>query len=385
MKKWMAVLSALALAAACTACSKSNESDENTVSDVIHKGDYYAAGAGEAESGVMRADGDSNIDSTSDSGSSRYDSESSMSSGNSEGNNMTETKNATTPGFYADGNFDEVISRYPDAIPAAEVNPIMTPEELSEQIEKSKEKVKAERKKNDASGTSYAGNAGNVPVDKNGNPLLPHGDTTLVDKYASLPDGLHKEACYNQTDVQTLYFDGVEMQVGTITGNQFFATAEHEWSRYSEVDDNIDTLEPGEKTAYHIDSPYFSSSSNRKKGISKKNGQVVFHVVNNSDTAMSVFDCVIYKISISYSLHGIADYNELPIVRYFGKQILDDAADIRDNSYFGEPRDETVLYEDERDIWRKYYGTMTETSVSIDTIEWDDSDIFAGITISCNI
>lgn len=219
-----------------------------------------------------------------------------------------------------------------------------------------------------------------LPVDLNGNLYTGHGEMHPEDMYESLNDGLHKSAVMNDGEIQSLVIDNSLVQVGHFTGNDFINTAEHEWHFYSKGGALPEQVEPGKEAFYHLDSDYFSADSNKKVLTPKKNGQVVFYVKNNTDMTLSAMDCPVYKIYVSYASHGVENYSEIPVVDYFGMQILDSAESVKDGSFFGDCRKSEII---EGGITRYEYGTLSETYVWIDVMPYDNQDIFAGITIAC--
>ena len=219
-----------------------------------------------------------------------------------------------------------------------------------------------------------------VPTNDDGSVYMGHGTIQPEDKYGDLGDGLNRDVLSNNDSVKTFMFDNCQMTIGNFTVNGFIEAAEHEWHIYTAGGLFVTELAPGEKGFCHVDSDYFSAPENRVSGTADKNGQVVFYMKNTSDTTLSIGDCVVYKVYISFANHGIGDYNELPAIDYFGMTWDTAESVITDKELLGEYRLVGTPDDSDNRITRYKYGALEETAVWLDVLK--STGTFCGITIT---
>lgn len=219
-----------------------------------------------------------------------------------------------------------------------------------------------------------------IPTKPDGSYYTGHEDNSPEDKYENLPEGLHNDAVHNNQEIKKFMFDNAEFEINNFTAQDFINNTQHEWHIYTKKGfDDTKSLAPGDTAFFHMDSDEFSDKANQKKETNRKNGQVVLYVRNNTDSSQSVYDCMVYKIYITYAGYGANYYNNIPIAEYCGLQILDDLSDVVD--YFGDYRDYTIVSVEEDSVSRYQYGTIEKTAVNIDVMNYQGKSVFIGFSI----
>lgn len=218
-----------------------------------------------------------------------------------------------------------------------------------------------------------------LPTNSDGSVYLGHEENSPDDKFENLHDGLHNDAVHDDENVRKFSFDNAEFEVNAFTPQDFIDKTSHEWHIYTDAGFKIKDLSPGETAFFHMDSNDFSDKANQKKDTFKKNGQVVLYVENTSDTVQSLYNCTVYKFYVNYAGYGVEYYDNIPIVEYYGLQILDKLDSPTD--YFGDFRDSYNETIGEDIVARYCYGTIEKTAVNIDVISYQNNQVFIGFSI----